>query len=414
MLWGLFGEKKGSQNILIIDIGSASVGAGLVRVSRKGTPELLLVHRTAITVRGSLSASRLADGTIAALRDVAVKAQKTAALFTEGGRVAPQRIDSVACVFASPWYQSKPKLLRIHRDTMFSLSRALIAKILKDEAGLISKEAPKGSMEDSMGRELMERLILSVFLNGYETKSIYADGVESAELGLYMSFMPKEFSKRIRTELEKVFISRPLTFHSFPLIFYLAIRMLAPNLSRALLVDVAGEVTDIILIEGGMIRGISSFPHGKHTLRRGIMAGSPGEGETLLRLHAKGDTYLGRKEVTTGISTGMKNWSIEFQKAVTTLLDGATMPRFVYCVADDHVLPLYVRAINEEPLGVVFSGDGRSVVGITPSLLTGKCRLHGSVTFPDSFLMLAGIVADSFFDRDESLDFLSTNVVLQA
>lgn len=412
MFASLFGAPKLTKNTLIIDIGSASVGAGLVRISRRDTPTLLLSHRAPIMLREALSGSELARGTIAALRETLTLISRRAVLYTESGRVEPQRIDDIVCICASPWYLPKTKLLRINRDSSFSLSRSLIGKLLGDEAALTHSE----SLGASVGKEeleLIERLILSVRLNGYDTKNVFAEDIKSAELGLFASFMPGTFGASVRRELERVFTARPVVFHSFPLMFYLAMRALAPDLSRTLLVDVAGEVTDVILVEDGMIRGIASFPHGKRSIRRSLPVRSEEEGETILRLRAHQAESPVAERHGRAVDEGLSLWSRHFGEAVGKLLDGATLPRAAYLIADDSVLPLYAKAVEAEPLSNMLATGGRSVTSMTPALLRDYCRLGSAVGAGDPFLMIEGMVADSFFDRDLSFDFLSTNLALQ-
>lgn len=411
MFSSLFGASKPTKNTLIIDIGSGSVGAGLVRVSRAALPTLLLSHRAPITMRSGLSAKNLADGAIAALRDALGRIVKMTALYTEGGRVSPQRVDDIVCISASPWYLPKTKLLRLSRERPFSLSHSLITKILREEATLLERDPSLGARIAAGDLELIERSVLTVALNGYETANIYADGILNAELGLFMSFMPEAFGKEVRRELERAFTVRPLIFHSFPLIFFLAVRNLDPNLSHSLLVDVSGEVTDVVFVERGMIRSIASFPDGKHTLRRTLRASSEQEGESLLRLRSR--TPSSASGATAFIDEAIAAWRSQFSKAALKLLDGRMPPRSVYVAADDNVLPLYIKAVEEEPLFQAAGEGGVRVVGITQTLLETRCRVADDAS-PDAFLMLAGMVADSLYDRERSFDFLSTNPLLLA
>jgi hypothetical protein len=70
---------------------------------------------------------------------------------------------------------------------------------------------------------------------------------------------------KIRETLSKTFHDKKVTFSSFTLVTYLAVRDKYISPDSYLLLDISGEITDVGIVTKGILESVLSFPFGKKT-----------------------------------------------------------------------------------------------------------------------------------------------------
>jgi cell division ATPase FtsA len=161
----------------------------------------------------------------------------------------------------------------LERDSSFVFTKHLTDEILKKEEREFEKEAIDSfdvNVSDSTPY-VLERKITQVFLNGYETSNPYFKKSKTADLSIYLSLSPQEPVKLVQNAIHNYFGVKKVDFHSFPFVTYNAIRDNFSDEDSFVFMDVASEVTDIILVRNNSIVKIVSFPIGKNLLIRNVM-----------------------------------------------------------------------------------------------------------------------------------------------
>ncbi len=254
---GLFTSSKKERIVAIFDIGSGSVGGAITRIPADGKeiPTIIKSARTEVPIRDDLNFSVL-------LEDMLLALNATATSLYEGKVGVP---DEIVCVLASPWYLSETRIIKIAKEHSF-----VFTKKLADES--LSKEisALKSSYENKYGGvksapEVMEHHVMGISLNGYLVDDPIGKRSKSVEMHMFISLSPKSCLDKIRQTLSNTFHEMPISFSSFVMSSYLAVRDKYVTPESYLLLDIGGEVTDVAIISKGMLTASLSFPFGKNT-----------------------------------------------------------------------------------------------------------------------------------------------------
>jgi len=319
MLW-----KKNKANLtLVCDIGSATVSLAIVQITNI-KPVILYTTIVPIKVDEVYEPSKLEANLLVFFAE-AIK-NVSAAFRSELRTLSEKQIHDAVLVFSSPWYVAKTRSVSIEKSTPFFLDAHTIEDLINSEERKFEEEALSGSLDVIGNRDvrMIERELVRVKLNGYETANPYLKRVQYAELSLYMSLVPHDMLKTMTDLLaDRLHIGKTKAY-TFPLVSFGAIRKLFPHESNYLLLDVAGEMTDVSCIQERIITGSKAFPTGRNALIREVAKNMHVSNEIALsHLIMYGNNALEEKvtkELQYILDTFFGNWKKEFTK-VTRALD---------------------------------------------------------------------------------------------
>ncbi len=345
MTFSIFGREK-KDTFLVFDIGNASVGGALVkRKIENGHPSLQILtsEREEIPFGEHVLFDRLLKNMLSAVGTVAERLTKKA------GRHIPL----VRVVLASPWYISETKIISIKKAKKFvfteTMQNEFIAKEISDYKQLLVKRNKVGYDE---ALSVVESEIINVCLNGYDTVAPLGKEAYDIKLALYLSVSHEKILKTITDKLLSFSPNANITFHSFPLAYFSAVRDLYPKNHDFLLLDVSGEITDVSLVRRGVLLETASFPLGRNFLLRRVAIGlkrTLPEAFSLLSLSQRNELHQNEKEKFTKIFFKVKDeWLGAFQKVLADLSGELYVPGEIFLAADDDVTGLFAEWISGE------------------------------------------------------------------
>jgi len=341
MSFSLFGSKSHEEKIsLVLDIGSASVGAALILLKKKKTPKVLYSTRIPITIPEVVEEH---DFT----RLMASFVEKALAQVTTKGITTPnftdlkkKDIQEVVCVFASPWFACETKLVKISEEKQIALTQKYVRELVKKETDIFTKK-----MGIEGAAEVIEEKIINTKLNGYLTSEPYNKKANDIELNLFLGLVPKKIIDLVEKKIEKVLHPKEIIHHSFSLIAYRTVTDLFPADSNSIIFDVTGEVTDISVIEDDVVTQTASVPFGRNTLVRRIAEEKKATNDialSLLHLYSteKAETKL-YTEIDAIIADSRTKWKDEILKVIPALEE-----KTVFITADEDVAPIFKKYIT--------------------------------------------------------------------
>ncbi len=265
----MFLDNSSSPLKLICDIGSATVALALVDTS-KTTPEILFTTKVPMVVQEIFDQDNLEQALVAFFGQAVKKVSE--ALHTELAHSAFTHIGSASLIFSSPWYATKISTIVMQKDEPFLIDERGVEEIVEQEEKKFEKEALSGAYSNLGKRDMhvIERGLIRVKLNGYETASPYLKKVSNAELSVAMSLVPHSLLLSLVTILKDVLHISSTRSFTFPLVSFSAMQTIFPHETDFLLVDIAGETTDISFVEDNIIVGSHSFTLGRNSLIRTV------------------------------------------------------------------------------------------------------------------------------------------------
>jgi hypothetical protein len=385
MSFSLRGNKK-EKVVAIFDIGSGSVGGAITRVPTdgKGIPTIIKSARSEVVSREELDFKVFLDDMLNAL-------SSTAKALYEGKVGAP---DEIVCVLASPWYLSETRIVKMAREHSFQFTSKLADELLQKEITSLNSlyEKKYGSMKSAP--EVIEHHVMGVSLNGYLVDEPLGKRSRSVEMHMVISLSPRQALDKIRKTLSNTFHHIPVSFSSFVMSSYMAVREKYVTPESYLLLDIGGEITDVAIITKGVLKASLSFPFGKRTFFKYMCTKleiEQRDAEELFKLWSAGTLAEKKKKKVEPLFQSIENsWGEAFRACIGTLPHTLTLPSTIFLTADADIRGWFVDVVRNEPFIQSMVADHKCTV-ITlegPEFLT-MCSVKDGTC--DPFLMVEAI-----------------------
>lgn len=382
----LFTSPKREQATIIFDIGSGSVGGAftIVPLDGAGAPSIIKTTRNDIKFRENFNFNFF-------MQDMIVSLDKTANFLLNKNLGAP---DKIVCSMSSPWYISENRNVLIKNNKSFVFDKKIASDLIKKEiSNLIDEYKSRYKDLDSIP-EVVESYISTISLDGKIEENPLGKKCRSVEISMIISLSPKICLDKIREVISKNFHTKNISFSSFTIDTYLAVRdkYIRPN--SYLLIDVSGEITDIGIVKDGILRFIWSFPFGKNNFYKILCSNlkiEKRDAEEIFKLYNDGNISESYKKKVAPIFKLIEDkWGELFSNGLNTITRTHNLPSLVFLTADDDIKKWFSRILKQQEkfknLGINHSGGIITLDG--PEFLN-LCDVQGSKY--DPFLMIEAI-----------------------
>lgn len=317
-------SKNSEHTVLILDIGNGSVGAALTVLLKGEKPKVLFSIRELIIFEEKPEAEKL-KRTLLEKLDHVVSSVMAKGFKDSYFKNHSKKLHKVFCILSSPWYDSKGKTIILSQEKKFVITEKLLNDVLAKELEIFENER-KNITENSSGKTCMiEDLFMEMKINGYALKNTVGQKTNNFEASIYMSEAEEDFTAKILNIISKHthVTDKDIIFHTFPLAVFSAIKDLFPGLAEYMHFDIAGEITDIAWISGGMIKKMVSFPSGKNLITRRIAKNLsvPNEvARSFFRLHMdrRADKNVEEK-IVKAIYEAENEWNVYLNDALVSI-----------------------------------------------------------------------------------------------
>lgn len=380
----LSSSNKKDKVIAIFDIGSGSVGGAVVSIPSKGMPTIIKSTRTEISSSNESDFDLLLKSMLKAL-------DSTASILYKSKVGAP---DEIVCVLASPWYLSETRIIKMSREHSFIFTSKLADELLDKEITALNISYKNKYANTKSEPEVIEHHVMGVSLNGYLVEEPLGKRSRFVEMNMIISMSPKEALDRIRDTLSHTFHHIPISFSSFILSSYLAVREKYVTPDSYLLLDIGGEITDVSIITKGVLKASLSFPFGKKTFFKYMCTKleiEPRDAEELFSLYSSDTLAIRKRTKVEPLFQSIENsWGEAFRQCIDTLPHILTLPNTIFVTADSDIRSWFVDVVRNNPFIQSMVTDHKCTV-ITlegPEFLT-MCSVKDGTC--DPFLMVEAI-----------------------
>jgi hypothetical protein len=386
----LFASSKKEKTIAIFDIGSGSVGGSLTKIplddkTGKSIPTILKSARTDIKPRDLFDFNLF-------MKDMLEALNSTAKSLHDKKLGAP---DEIICVLASPWYLSETRVIKMAKDKFFVFTKHLADDLVQKEiASLTELYKTKYGNQESNAPQMIEQHTMSVSLNGYTVDDPLGKKCQSLEMNMIISLAPKMCLDKIRETLLKTFHHRNISFSSFTVATFLAIRDKYIGPDSYLLLDISGEITDVGIVTKGVLRSMLSFPFGKRTFFDYICTKLDIElrdAKELFKLYSDNNLSDEFKKKIIPLFDSIENsWGEAFIQCISTLPHTLILPGTIFLTADEDIKGWFANVLqNEKYIQSMVSDHKCTVVTLDGPEFLKMCNVEGGTC--DPFLMVEAI-----------------------
>ncbi len=386
---GFFSLKSKEELVAIFDVGSASVGGALVLVNtspqkNKTAPKVLYATRSKFVFQDDFNFNHFLFSMLQTFEVVAKDLEKQKL-------GAPKRIH---CFLASPWYASQTRIARFQKNTPFIFTKKLWNELVEKEVTAFSANELQAHANKEDTPRVIEKKTMHLTLNGYEIADPVDKKASELELSIFMSISPEKILKSIE-DIVWHFSHAPVFFSSFLFASFVGVRDAFAGERDYLIVDVAGEMTDIGLVKNNILSESASFPRGKNFVIRKVASGLKRSGPdtlSLINLTISGTIDEGTKpKVEALLSKARAEWLSSFQRTLANISSALSLPSTIFLTGDDDMVAWFLDVIKTEEFTQYTLTEKQFNV-----ILVGKESLHPYVLlqdslYRDSFLMLESI-----------------------
>jgi len=386
---GIISSMK-EQSYLLFDIGSGSVGGGVVVISG-GKPKIVYTNREQFLFEKEINHKKLFANMLRALEKSVNDIQKNGLSHLTFTAFGNRNVKDIFCVMSVPWCLSRTKILKIKKEEPLMVTPNLLEQIAEDEEVELDKDAPTigdGLYEGKAKLCAVEKKLIKVLLNGYESSLPVYKKVSNLELSLFLSVTTEEIKEAVERTIAKVFgHHRQIEFNSFTLTSYIVLRDSFPNKQDFVFMDISGEMTELVFVRHQVILEIASFPFGRNTLIRRlaqVLKIEPALAESSLALRLSGKTEEALK--TTGVE-----WLKFLDKAISDFAKDDFVPTKVFLTTDHDVRKYFEELINQQAISQFsLEGEKLSVTSLDEKVLKNYCRASGHMDI-DPFILIETI-----------------------
>jgi hypothetical protein len=353
--------KKIDSVSMILEIESFAVRGRLVTIDKRNHQQTILELGIDIPFHESDDSSKLADKTIVAIKAIVEGVVKNFILRRDSKEdpQIPKRLSYVHCILSSPWIISQAQVVSRSFNKPAKISERLVNKLIshkdaKPNLHITRREHESGNLV------IIEKKVLSVSLNGYQTDSWQDKSAKTVDVSFIVSSAGTRFISAIEEICKGVTGVDRIDFHSSLMLHYAYSVRLVPDASSHVCVHIHNELTDIISINktGGIF--FASYPIGLRTIIRRIalaMGVSNHTAESMLALYS--DLHLDQAHNRKSgilIERILHSWKNDFHSFLK--LSGVTMHSsshmFVYAKKHEKLFTRLMRVPNSysniEPL----------------------------------------------------------------
>jgi hypothetical protein len=383
----LFTQKK-ERTIVIFDIGSGSVGGAIAKIPTDGisVPVILKSVRNEIVFHKDFDS----DFNLF-MKDMTATLNQTASALYDKKIGAP---DEIFCVFASPWYLSETRSVKMSKEKNFIFTKRLASELIQKEISNLTESYNNkyGTVESYP--DLIEQHTMAVSLNGYKVDDPLGRRCKFIEMDMIISLAPKLCLDKIRETLLKTYHHRNVQFSSFTLASYLAVRDKYVNADSYLLIDISGEITDVGIVTKGVLKSVLSFPFGKKTFFKYMCTKLEIElrdAKELFKLYSDGQLSAEFKDKVIPLFKSIENsWGEAFRQCISTLPRTLVLPATIFLTADNDIKNWFADVLrNEQYIQSMVSGNKSTVVTLDGPEFLNMCDIKDGVC--DPFLMIEAI-----------------------
>ncbi len=356
-MWFL--RRKRVDSVLLLDIGSGSVGAAYLTLAEGTKPTLhygvRVRHKEGTDVGTTMKEAirSLVSHGSAMLRDAS----------------GTGRADAALVAVASPWQHTHVEKRAKEAAEPFAVSSGLVRDLVSAEEKLLE------------GHVHADTAIIATLLNGYEVKEPHGKRVKRLEAVVMNSSIDEALKKSAEDALKGEAHIRNVTFASFPWVSYASLSALYPHERDYLVMDAAALATDITVVAQGRIARVASCGAGVRALAK--KSSPAGEEKVEGGIHVRRDTSEAK-----AAPGGKSAWLTSTVRALKDLSEHQALPRMLFLLADDtYASDVKAMLTDESVRSLWLSDDPLSIITVTPAQLQAAIVPVGEGT-DDIFLML--------------------------
>jgi hypothetical protein len=384
---GIFSKSKSKKELaLVFDIGSSSVGGAVFEIEKSGIPRIIFSISEPIIFEDKIDIDRFLVLTLKSLDIVAGKI----------GMAGFGKPAKVFCVLSSPWYASQTRIISLEKNIPFLFTSKLADSLIQKEISLFEEEnSAKFSHTDNKIRPI-EFKNMKTMLNGYATSNPFNKKAKKLEMVIFISMSGDKILKKMEETISRHFHTGNIKFSSFAMASFAVARDIFAHQDNFLLIDIAGEMTDISVIKKDVLVNSISYPLGRNFMIRRVAESlncSLSEAKSFISLYKDGHAAESVEGKLKPIIDKLKiEWLNGFQESLANLSEDVSIPATIFITIDQDLADFFGGIIKNEQFNQYTLTESEFKI-----IFLNAETLHGIAAFKDNVNRDPFIIIESIY-----------------
>jgi hypothetical protein len=394
-----FSSANTSNNTVdaLLDIRSGSVGAALVEYRENSTPKIHWSHRESVDFLTDHDTDRLLHMTQQALQKIIKQVRE------KGLPVCRQELDTqvslgnVRCFFAAPWQVGSPQEITMTKDEKFAVDREQIELAKEKAEKLFSEDAMGKFGTESENLEQLTTAVFSIWCNGYEVTNPLGCKTDRLRIATYVSMLPSRVKKLTENKISDQLHPDKISLHSFTAAIQKTFTQVFSHPKTFLVVNVDEEMTQLLVVNSGVLMGAVSYPLGSNFLIRTLakaLNAPAADARTRLRQYQE-DEANGKTQETVDrvIGKARTRWQDLLVSSLDEFSSDISVPDYAFVLANQATTDIFADFVDGVSVEKhLLSNDSFRIHAVTDELLSEHVIFDEHA---DHYLSMAGLVGDS-------------------
>ncbi len=351
----LFGHRRKNLYVLI-DVGSASISGAYANIEEGHHPTIYYSTHISISLRDDISPTdAIAQALTKITKDLLVIGAPVVSRYTN----KKIHIDHVIVSITAPWQDIRVQMQQKIEKKSFRFTKEVMDNMVMETFA-----------QSAQGRVITNSMVVSINLNGYSVTNPFGIKTKEVKMIVLGSYITKEINECVTKIVTEAFHIENIEITAFAPIASSVLRSIYPNEKDMLIIDITGEMTDVILVKDGILTDIAHTKRGLNVLRKsaidaGIRTVKPSES-----FHAMEHAVLMDKEhnarFTARLQQARALWLQDIAHMLQNINVQYVLPRSVFILVDEEASSFIRRQFNEEPIlkKMWLSSDKLSIITI--------------------------------------------------
>ncbi len=329
----------GSDLIAFYNISSSAVGASLVTMGKK--PTVLFRIKQEIVLQEELDFDRFLSSTAATIKSVTAAMQKS-------GKGRPHKI---FFVLSGPWYTSQTRVAKVHRDHPVKVTPELIHALVDQEVeNFVNSQLQFEDKVLGLKLVIVEREAMVVKVSGYPISRPNNAPADDLEVHIFVSGVAEMTLNTLTAPVSNAFHHQNIHYATFSFLAFDVLSGMIKDDDSFMFIDINGEVTDISIVQRGILTKVSSFPVGRNFLSRELAkAGSttPEEAMSTFRIFREGHLNpVVVEKIQPALEQVKSEWLSYFNKTVEKIAHEYLLPRTAFIISEKDAVSFFSEQIE--------------------------------------------------------------------
>jgi len=339
-------QVEKTEHKIFFDIDSTSIGGMAVRYDYSDASVVInkreiFSMRKNITNGNEYPFERFFDQTLATLKYVAEEIHLRA--------LVP--IDSIHINIGTPWESSQKRIITQSKKKPFTITQEITDELIERDSKYPLSKNVTYSKHDV---EVINRSTIDIYINGYPTRKPIGKEAREIEIHSLASVMSSSTKKSISDVIAGIFHTEA-HFHPNTFVNYQSVRLFTPDVNSAIVLDISGEVTSVLVIHDDHLIHNGSFPVGANHILRGLRDAlhvPMAKAYSLVRMHTDGaldDQY--QKDIQSSLNTVFRTWFKSLYNLLDTYAKKGLLPHTVVLKShNDTIEWMRIQLLQQEQL----------------------------------------------------------------